>query len=65
MDCRQPSPYNPNPKANPPSDQVGLRGWTADKLRRKTVEWLKANGDRPMDDGKVSQRTLLNDCGCR
>jgi len=42
-------------------DQVGLRGWTADKLRRKTVEWLKANGDRPMDDGKVGQRTLLKD----
>ena len=38
--------------------QVGQQGWTALKLRQKTVAWLKANGDRPMDDGKVQARIL-------
>ena len=32
-------------------EQVGITGWTALKLRQKAVSWLKANGDRPMDDG--------------
>ena len=34
-------------------EQVGLGGWTALKLRQKAVQWLKTNGNRPMDDGKV------------
>ena len=42
-------------------NQVGITGWTALKVREKTVQWLKANGERPMDDGKVGQRTLLKD----
>ena len=37
--------------------QVGISGYTALKLRQKTVAWLKANGDRPMDDGKVRPTT--------
>ena len=41
--------------------QVGIGGWTALKLRQKTVAWLRDNGERPMDDGKVGQRTLLKD----
>ena len=41
--------------------QVGIRGWDAMKLRQKTVAWLKQNGDRPMDDGKVGEATLLKD----
>ena len=31
-------------------EQAGTRGWTALKLRQRTVAWLKENGDRPMDD---------------
>ena len=42
-------------------EQVGITGWTALKLRAKTVAWLKANGERAMDDGKVGERTLLRD----
>mmetsp|Transcript_3188 Transcript_3188/g.6862 ORF Transcript_3188/g.6862 Transcript_3188/m.6862 type:complete len:506 (+) Transcript_3188:1175-2692(+) len=42
-------------------EMVGIKGWTASKLREETVAWLKANGDRPMDDGKVGQRTMLKD----
>ena len=44
-----------------PCAQVGVTGWTALKLRQKAVAWLNKNGDRPMDDGKVGQRTLLKD----
>ena len=40
---------------------MGVTGWTALKLRQKAVAWLNKNGDRPMDDGKVGQRTLLKD----
>ena len=40
---------------------AGVSGWTALKLRQKTVAWLRDNGDRPMDDGKVGERTLLKD----
>ena len=40
---------------------AGIGGWTALKLRAKTVAWLRDNGDRPMDDGKVGERTLLKD----
>jgi len=39
--------------------QVGISGWSATSLRKKTVQWLHENGDRPMDDGKVGERTLL------
>mmetsp|Transcript_68446 Transcript_68446/g.205047 ORF Transcript_68446/g.205047 Transcript_68446/m.205047 type:complete len:189 (+) Transcript_68446:819-1385(+) len=41
--------------------QVGIGGWTAISLRKKTVAWLAENGKRPMDDGKVGERTLLKD----
>ena len=40
---------------------AGVPGWTALKLRQKAVAWLRDNGDRPMDDGKVGERTLLKD----
>ena len=39
--------------------QVGLGSWTAPKLRQKAVQWLSDNGERPMDDGKVGEQTLL------
>jgi len=42
-------------------EQVGYGGWTALKLRQKAVQWLKSNGDRAMDDGKVGERFLLKD----
>jgi hypothetical protein len=34
-------------------EQVGLGGYNALKLRQKAVQWLKTNGSRAMDDGKV------------
>ena len=42
-------------------EQVGVSGFTAGKLRKLTVSWLQENGDRPMDNGKVGERTLLRD----
>lgn len=40
-------------------EQAGIGGWTAPKLRQKAVQWLSDNGERPMDDGKVGEQTLL------
>lgn len=40
---------------------IGIEGWDARTLRREIVNWLEANGDRPMDDGKVGERTTLKD----
>ena len=40
---------------------AGVPGWSALKVRQKTVAWLRDNGERPMDDGKVGERTLLRD----
>lgn len=34
-------------------EQVGFGGYNALKLRQKAVQWLKTNGSRAMDDGKV------------
>ena len=34
-------------------EQVGIGNWNALKLRQKAVQWLKTNGSRAMDDGKV------------
>ena len=42
-------------------EQVGVSGFTAGKLRKLTVSWLQENGDRPMDNGKGGERTLLRD----
>ena len=40
---------------------MGLGAYTADKLRRLTVNWLRDNGSRAMDNGKVGERTLFKD----
>jgi hypothetical protein len=40
---------------------AGIPGWDATKLRKKAVQWLKENGSRPMDDGKVGAQTKLKD----
>lgn len=40
-------------------EQIHICGHSALSLRTKTVQWLKENGDRPMDDGKIGERTLL------
>ena len=42
-------------------DQINIKEWNDVKLRKKAVQWLKDNGDRPMDDGKIGERTLLKD----
>ena len=42
-------------------DQFGNKEWTDIKLRKKAVKWLKDNGNRAMDDGKIGERTLLKD----
>jgi hypothetical protein len=34
-------------------EQVGIVNYNALKLRQKAVQWLKTNGSRAMDDGKV------------
>ena len=41
--------------------QNGISGWDATKLRQTIVGWLRRNGDRPMDDGTVGEKTLLKD----
>lgn len=40
---------------------LGFEGWDARALRREIVAWLAANGDRPMDDGTVGERTTLRE----
>ena len=40
---------------------IDIKGWNAKKLRKKAVRWLKDNGNRPMDDGKIGEQTLLKD----
>ena len=42
-------------------NKIGIKGWTDSKLRKVAVQWLKKNSDRPMDDGKIGERTLLKD----
>ena len=34
---------------------------TSEGAAKLTVSWLQENGDRPMDNGKVGERTLLRD----
>ena len=41
--------------------KIGINGWSDIKLRKKAVQWLKENGKRAMDDGKIGERTLLKD----
>jgi len=41
--------------------KIGINGWTDIKLRKKAVKWLKENGERAMDDGKIGEQTLLKD----
>tara|TARA_B110001452_G_C15239509_1_gene429154 strand:- start:846 stop:1556 length:711 start_codon:yes stop_codon:yes gene_type:complete len=42
-------------------NQINIKDWTDIKLRKKAVRWLNDNKDRPMDDGKIGERTLLKD----
>lgn len=42
-------------------NQVDIKGWNASKLRKKAVQWLKDNYNRPLDDGKLGEQTVLKD----
>ena len=43
-------------------EQVGINGWTAQRLRTNTVQWLQENGERSMDHGTApGGRTYLKD----
>ena len=42
-------------------ERIGIKEWSANKLRLKSVQWLKGNEKRAMDDGKVGKQTYLKD----
>jgi hypothetical protein len=42
-------------------DRICIKNWTAMKLRKKAVKWLRDNEKREMDDGKLGEKTLLRD----
>ena len=45
-------------------ERISIKGWCANKLRIKAVQWLKDNEKREMDDGKVGKQTYLKDAIC-
>jgi len=42
-------------------EQLGISGWSAISMRKKTVQWLRENGGRAMDDGSVGESFKLRD----